>query len=91
MIGHYAVPTLGALDTGETRANMTDENRALLAALEQVTDACHKFGLGVADNNLSQQDHIEMTLMFLDLADRVLHQVVEKPAIVENEATCSPG
>ncbi|MGQ0777033.1 MAG: hypothetical protein ACT4NY_21890 [Pseudonocardiales bacterium] len=85
------VPTLGVLDTSETRANMTDENRALLAALAQVTDACHKFGLGIADNNLSQQDHIEMPLMFLDLADRVLQHVVEKSAALESEATCTPG
>lgn len=70
---------------------MTDENHELLAALAQVTDACHKLGLDVADNNLSQQDHIEMTLIFLDLADRVLHQLIDKPTVVENEATCSPG
>ncbi|HEU0088221.1 MAG TPA: hypothetical protein VFQ77_11340 [Pseudonocardiaceae bacterium] len=57
---------------------MTDEDRALLQAL---ADACEKFSLSVIEQRLSQEDQIEIALVFLDVADRVLKRIVEQPDI----------
>ncbi|HEU0087882.1 MAG TPA: hypothetical protein VFQ77_09550 [Pseudonocardiaceae bacterium] len=53
---------------------MTDEDRALLAAL---TDACNKLSLSLIGDRMSQEDQIEIALAFLTLADRALKRVIE--------------
>ncbi|MGH8542060.1 MAG: hypothetical protein ACREX3_00085 [Gammaproteobacteria bacterium] len=56
---------------------MTDADRALLEAL---TDACDKFCLNLMGSRPSHRDQIEIVLMFLHLADRMLRRIVAKTA-----------
>lgn len=54
---------------------MTDEDRALL---KSVKEACDKFCPSLADDRLSHEDHIEMALLFLNMADRILKRMIDK-------------
>ncbi|HEU0089236.1 MAG TPA: hypothetical protein VFQ77_16585 [Pseudonocardiaceae bacterium] len=63
---------------------MTDDDHALLIALR---DACDTFCLSLAGTRLSHEDHIEMALLFLDMADRMLKQLIDTPTTAEDTTT----
>jgi len=63
---------------------MTDEDDALFSAL---TNACDTFCLSLAENRLSREGHIEVALMFIDMAERVLKRMVDNPQVTEDDIT----
>ena len=63
---------------------MTDEDRALLKSL---TDGCDKFCLNLAGSRLSQEDQVEMALMFIDVAQRVLRRAFDHVVVIEDVAS----
>ncbi|MGH3886187.1 MAG: hypothetical protein ACRDSZ_06390 [Pseudonocardiaceae bacterium] len=65
---------------------MTDD-RELLSALARRNDASGRFELGVMEDSLSQEDQLEMALLFLNMADRVLKRIVEHPTVIEDDGT----
>ncbi|MEJ7743113.1 MAG: hypothetical protein WKF73_11490 [Nocardioidaceae bacterium] len=65
---------------------MTDDDRALLGALARLSDACGTLGTGVLEDCLSREERIEIALMFLDMADRVLKRLVGNSEVVEGDA-----
>ena len=64
---------------------MADEDGALLDALARLSDTGGTFGTGVAGDSRSREDQIEIALMFLDMADRVLKRLVGNPEVVDGE------
>ena len=60
---------------------MTEEDCALITTL---TDACDTFCVNLARNQLTQDDHVQMTLLFLELADRMLKRLIDAPATAED-------
>ena len=65
---------------------MTDEDRAFLGAQARLNDACGTLGTGVLEGCLSREEQIEIALIFLDMADRVLKRLAENPEVVEGDA-----
>ncbi|MGH3801281.1 MAG: hypothetical protein ACRDTD_14315 [Pseudonocardiaceae bacterium] len=39
------------------------------------------------EDSLSQEDQLEMALLFLNMADRVLKRIVEHPTVIEGDGT----
>lgn len=62
---------------------MTDEDRPLLIALTNTHDG---LVLRMKKDDLTQADHIEIAIMFLDMADRVLKRMMANPGAIEDEA-----
>lgn len=67
---------------------MTNNDHALLRA---VRNACDKFCLGLADDRLSHDDHIEMVLLFLRVTDRILQRLIDKSVNAEPVDTDGDG
>ena len=63
---------------------MTDNDRAMLDALK---NACDTFCLSLAGSRLTQDDHVEMALMFIDMADRILKRMIDSPTTTEDNTT----
>ena len=56
---------------------MTDDNRELLEELTEPNAATATFNTGLLQGRLDQNTHIEMALLLLDMADRVLKRIIE--------------
>ena len=63
---------------------MTDDDRVMLGALKH---ACDTFCMGLAGNRLTQDNHVEMALMFIDMADRMLKRLIDSPTTAEDTTT----
>jgi len=66
--------SLSAAEPRDFSDQLTDEDHALLQAVQ---DACNKFCLSLSDDRLSHEDHIEMALLFLNMADRILQRMID--------------
>jgi len=63
---------------------MVDDDRILLRSL---TEACDKFCLSPKGTRLSWEDHIELALMFLDMADQILKRMIDNSTLAEGNTT----
>jgi len=61
---------------------MTDEDRTIHIIL---TGAYDRLALSLKGGRLSQGDQIEMALMFIDMADRILKRVVDNSRTTEGD------
>ncbi|MGH3978503.1 MAG: hypothetical protein ACRDRZ_05815 [Pseudonocardiaceae bacterium] len=62
---------------------MTDDDRDLMRALARLNQACAKLAAGVIEDDLSQEDQVELSLQFIEMAERVLKRTLPPVKVVD--------
>ncbi|MGH3977951.1 MAG: hypothetical protein ACRDRZ_02945 [Pseudonocardiaceae bacterium] len=69
---------------------MTDDDRDILDCLARLNRACAVLAAGVIEDDLSYDQHLELALQFIQMAERVLKRALAPVAVVDARPYVTP-